>query len=66
MEEVIQMISNVGFPIAVAIWMIVKDAQDKKEIYQVMSDLKVEVTKLADLAKVILERTGRDDDHYRK
>lgn len=48
MSAVSQIISTVGFPIFVAVWMLYKSSEESKQTRQALSDLTIAVTKLSD------------------
>lgn len=48
MSAVSQIISTVGFPIFVAVWMLYKSSEDSKQTRQALNDLTIAVTKLSD------------------
>lgn len=48
LSAVSQLISTVGFPIFVAVWMLYKSSEDSKQTRQALSDLTIAVTKLSD------------------
>ena len=48
LSAVSQIISTVGFPIFVAVWMLYKSSEDSKQTRQALNDLTIAVTKLSD------------------
>lgn len=48
MSAISQLISTVGFPIFVAVWMLYKSSEDSKQTRQALDDLTIAVTKLSD------------------
>lgn len=46
MSEIANLISQVGFPIFVAIWMLYKTSKDSEEILSAITDLKIAITTL--------------------
>ena len=47
-SAVSQLISTVGFPIFVAVWMLYNSSEDSKQTRQALNDLTIAVTKLSD------------------
>jgi hypothetical protein len=45
-NSIIEIINQVGFPIFVAIWMLVKDQAEKKQTREVLNDLKEAINSL--------------------
>lgn len=48
MTDAAQFISQVGFPIFVAVWMLYKTSQDSQATTQAINELKVVIQKLSD------------------
>ena len=48
LSAVSQIISTVGFPIFVAVWMLYKSSEESKQTRQALNDLTIAVTKLSD------------------
>ena len=46
MSEIGNFISQVGFPIFVAVWMLYKTSKDSEEIRSAITDLKIAITTL--------------------
>lgn len=44
MNEIYQFISNLGFPIFVAVWMLYKSGKDNERMTQTINDLKNAIT----------------------
>ena len=47
MENYIQVINNLGFPIFVSVWMLIKNSKDQANMISTLHDLKVVIEKLA-------------------
>ena len=48
LSELSQIISNLGFPIFVAVWMLLKSSKDAENITKALLELKVVIEKLSD------------------
>lgn len=48
MQDILTIINSVGFPIFVAIWMLVKDSQEKKQTRETLERLTIAIQKLDD------------------
>lgn len=46
MSEIVNFISQIGFPIFVAVWMLYKTSKDSEEIRSAITDLKIAITTL--------------------
>ena len=46
MSEIANVISQIGFPIFVAVWMLYKTSKDSEEIRSAITDLKIAITTL--------------------
>ena len=46
MSEIANFVSQVGFPIFVAVWMMYKTSKDSEEIRSAITDLKIAITTL--------------------
>ena len=46
MSEIANFISQIGFPIFVAVWMLYKTSKDSEEIRSAITDLKIAITTL--------------------
>lgn len=46
MSEIGKFISQIGFPIFVAVWMLYKTSKDSEEIRNAITDLKIAITTL--------------------
>lgn len=46
MSEIANFVSQVGFPIFVAVWMLYKTSKDSEEIRSAITDLKIAITTL--------------------
>lgn len=53
-----QLISTVGFPIFVAVWMLYKSSKDSEALKDTVSELKNAITELTALIK----KEGKEDD----
>jgi hypothetical protein len=51
MEEVMKLINTVGFPIFVAVWMLVKDQQEKKQTREALTKLTEAIDRLIERNK---------------
>lgn len=51
MNDVSQFITNIGFPIFVAVWMLYKTSNDSKAMNDAINDLKIAITQLTDQIK---------------
>lgn len=51
MSEISQFITNIGFPIFVAVWMLYKTSNDSKAMNDAINDLKIAITQLTDQIK---------------
>lgn len=51
MNEIAQFITNVGFPIFVAVWMLYKTSKDSENMNSAINDLKIAITQLSDELK---------------
>ena len=60
-QMVNNLISSVGFPIFVAVWMLYKTSQDSKETRDTLNDLKVVIQSLADRLDNHLDKEGNND-----
>lgn len=49
MSEIANMVSQVGFPIFVAVWMLYKSSNDSKAMNDTINDLRVAITELTTL-----------------
>lgn len=49
MSEIANIISQVGFPIFVAVWMLYKSSNDSKAMNDTINDLRVAITELTTL-----------------
>jgi hypothetical protein len=47
MENYIQLINNLGFPIFVSVWMLIKNSRDNQNMIQTLTELKLVIEKLA-------------------
>lgn len=48
MNEIAQFITNIGFPIFVAVWMLYKTSKDSESMNSAINDLKIAITQLSD------------------
>lgn len=48
MNEIAQFITNIGFPIFVAVWMLYKTSKDSESMNGAINDLKIAITQLSD------------------
>lgn len=62
MQMVNNLVSSVGFPIFVAVWMLYKTSQDSKETRDTLNDLKVVIQSLADRLDNHLDREEKSND----
>lgn len=62
MQMVNNLISSVGFPIFVAVWMLYKTSQDSKETRDTLNDLKVVIQSLTDRLDNHLDREEKSND----
>ena len=62
MQMVNNLISSVGFPIFVAVWMLYKTSQDSKETRDTLNDLKVVIQSLTDKLDNHLDREEKSND----
>ena len=62
MQMVNNIISSVGFPIFVAVWMLYKTSQDSKETRDTLNDLKVVIQSLTDKLDNHLDREEKSND----
>lgn len=51
MNEIAQFITNVGFPIFVAVWMLYKTSKDSENMNSAINELKIAITQLSDELK---------------
>jgi hypothetical protein len=47
MENYIQLINNLGFPIFVSVWMLIKNSKDNQNMIHTLNELKIVIEKLA-------------------
>lgn len=59
MNEIAQFISQIGFPIFVAVWMLYKTSKDSEEMRSSINDLKDAITILT--SEVAHHPTGKSD-----
>lgn len=62
MQMVNNLISSVGFPIFVAVWMLYKTSQDSKDTRDTLNDLKVVIQSLTDKLDNHLDREEKSND----
>ena len=62
MQMINNLISSVGFPIFVAVWMLYKTSQDSKETRDTLNDLKVVIQSLTDKLDNHLDREEKSND----
>lgn len=60
MNEIAQFISQIGFPIFVAVWMLYKTSKDSQEMRESINDLKNAITLLT--SEVGHHNKGGDND----
>lgn len=48
MNEISQFITNIGFPIFVAVWMLYKTSKDSQSMNSAINELKIAITQLSD------------------
>lgn len=58
MNEIANVISQVGFPIFVAVWMLYKSSNDSKAMNDTINDLRVAITELTTL----IQNKERDEN----
>lgn len=51
MNEISQMITQVGFPIFVAVWMLYKSSKDSEELKESVAELKNAIIQLTELLR---------------
>lgn len=56
-NSISQLITNVGFPIFVAVWMLYKTSKDSEAMNDAINELKLAITKLTD------QLEQREDDN---
>ena len=61
-QVVNSLISSVGVPIFVAVWMLYKTSQDSKETRDTLNDLKVVIQSLTDKLDNHLDREEKSND----
>ena len=60
MSEIANFISQVGFPIFVAVWMLYKTSKDSEETRNAINELKIAITTLT--SEVAHHTTGENKD----